>query len=54
MLMGLYNAELKETCLFCMSKKLQHENEIKAVLDHKLVNMRKYNTDPHQTCETVQ
>ena len=54
MLMGLYNAELKETCLFWMPKELQHENEIKAVLDHKLVNMRMYNMDPHQTCETVQ
>ena len=36
MLMGLYNAELKETCLFFMPKELQHENEIKAVLDHQL------------------
>ena len=31
MLMGLYNAEL-----FFMPKELQHENEIKAVLDHQL------------------
>ena len=29
-----------------MPKELQHENEIKAVLDHQLVNLRKYNTDP--------
>ena len=26
MLIGLYNAELKETCLFFMPKELQHEN----------------------------
>ena len=36
MLMGLYYAELKETCLFFMPKELQHKNEIKAVLDRQL------------------
>ena len=36
MLMGLYNAELKKLFLFCMPKELQHENEIKAVLDCQL------------------
>ena len=46
MLMGLFNVELKKTCLFFMPKELQHENEIKAVLDHQLVNLRKYNTNP--------
>ena len=35
-LMGLYNAELKETCLFFMLKELQHKNEIKAMLDCQL------------------
>lgn len=28
-----------------MPKKLQHENEIKTVLDQQLVNLRKYNTE---------
>ena len=31
MLLGLYNAELRKTCLIFMPK---HESEIKAVLDH--------------------
>ena len=34
--MGLYNAELKETFSFFMPKELQHENMIKAVLDHQI------------------
>ena len=46
MLMGLYNAELNKTCPFFMPKELQHENKIKAVLDHWLVHLRKYNMDP--------
>ena len=29
-----------------MPKELRHENEIKTVLDHQLVNLRKYNMDP--------
>ena len=43
MLIGLYNAELNKTCLFFM---LQHKNKIMTVLDHQLVNLRKYNTHP--------
>ena len=43
MLMGLYNAELRKTCLNFMPKELKQENEIKAVLDQQLVNFRKYN-----------
>ena len=31
---------------FFMPKKIQHENEIKAVLDHQLINLRMFNTDP--------
>ena len=26
--------------------KIQHNNEIKDVLEHQLVNLRRYNTDP--------
>jgi len=47
MLMGLYNVELKETCLFYMPKELQHENVIKAVPNHQLVNLRKYRAPSH-------
>ena len=36
MLMGLYDAELTETCLFFMPKELQHKNKIKALLDNQL------------------
>ena len=46
MLMGLYNTELRKTCLILMPKELKHESEIKAVLDHQLVNLRTYHTDP--------
>ena len=38
--MGLYNAELRKTCLTFMPKEIKHEREIKAVLDHQLVNLR--------------
>ena len=40
MLLGLYNAELRKTRLMFMSKDIKHEREIKAVLDHQLVNLR--------------
>ena len=50
MLMGHYNAELKKTCLFFKPKELRHENEIKTVLDHQLVNLRKYNMEPVPKC----
>ena len=40
MLLGLYNAELRKTFLM-----FKHEREIKAVLDHQLVNLRTYNMD---------
>ena len=33
MLMGLYNAELRKTCLIFMPKEIKHKSEIKAVLD---------------------
>jgi len=46
MLLGFYNAELRKTCLTFMPKEIKHEREIKAVLDHQLVNLRTYNTDP--------
>ena len=35
MLMGLYNAELRKTCLTFMPKEIKHEREIKAVLDYQ-------------------
>lgn len=45
MMQCMYDAELKEKFWVFMLKKLQHENEIKTVLDQQLVNLRKYNTD---------
>jgi len=45
-LLGLYNPKLKKTCLYFMPKELKHESKIKAVLDHQLVNLRTYNTNP--------
>jgi hypothetical protein len=39
-LLGLYNSELRKTCLLFMPKEIKHEREIKAVLDHQLVNLR--------------
>ncbi len=41
MLMGLYQAELKKHAYGTAN-----ESEIKAILDHQLVNMRTFNTDP--------
>ena len=35
MLLGLYNAELRKTCLMFMPKEIKHKREIKAVLDHQ-------------------
>ena len=46
MLMGLYNVELRKTCFMFMPKEIKHKREIKAVLDHQLVNLRTYNMDP--------
>ena len=34
MLLGLYNPELRKTCLMFMPREIKHEREIKAVLDH--------------------
>ena len=34
--MGLYNIELKKTCLFFMPEEFKHENKIKTVLDSQL------------------
>ena len=53
MLMGLYNAELRKTCLMFMPKEIKHEPEIKAVLDHQLVNLRTYNIDPRAPAQDM-
>ena len=47
MLLGLYNAELRKTCLTFMFK------EIKAVLEHQLVNLRTYNMDPRAPAQDM-
>ena len=46
MLMGLYNADLRKTCLIFMPKEIKHEREIKVVLDHQLINLWTCNMDP--------
>ena len=46
MLMGLYNAELRKTCLIFMPREIKNESEIRAVLDYQLTNLRTYNQDP--------
>ena len=33
-------------CLFFMPKELKHENKIKALLEHQLIDLKTYNTDP--------
>ena len=53
MLLGLYNAELRHTCLMFMPKEIKHEREIKAVLDHHLVNLRMYNLDPRAPAQDM-
>ena len=53
MLLGLYNAELRKTCLTFMPKEIKHEREIKAVLDHQLVNLRTYNMDPRAQAQDM-
>ena len=53
MLMGLYNADLRKTCLIFMPKEIKHEREIKAVLDHQLVNLRTYNLDPRAPAQDM-
>ena len=53
MLLGLYNAELRKTCLRFMPKEIKHEREIKAVLDHQLVNLRTYNMDPRAPAQDM-
>ena len=53
MLLGLYNAELRKTCLMFMPKEIKHEREIKAVLDHQLVNLRTYNLDPRAQAQDM-
>ena len=52
-LLGLYNAELRKTCLTFMPKEIKHEREIKAVLDHELVNQRTYNMDPRAPAQDM-
>ena len=52
-LLGLYNAELRKTCLMFMPKEIKHEQEIKAVLDHQLVNLRTYNIDPRAPAQDM-
>ena len=53
MLMGLYNAELRKTCLIFMPKEIKHESKIKAVLDHQLTNLRTYNLDPRVSLQDM-
>ena len=53
MLLGLYNAELRKTCLMFMPKDIKHEREIKALLDHQLVNLRTYNLDPRAPAQDM-
>ena len=53
MLLGLYNPELRKTCLMFMPKEIKHEREIKAVLDHQLVNLRTYNLDPRALAQDM-
>ena len=53
MLMGLYNADLRKTCLIFMPKEIKHEREIKAVLDHQLINLRTYNMDPRAPAQDM-
>jgi len=36
-----------------MPKEIKHEMEIKAVLDHQLVNLRTYNLDPGAPAQDV-
>ena len=52
-LLGLYNAELRKTCLMFMLKEIKHEREIKAVLYHQLVNLRTYNLDPRAPAQDM-
>ena len=53
MLLGLYNAELRKTCLMFMPKEIKHKREIKAVLDHQLMNLRTYNQDPRAPAQDM-
>ena len=53
MLLGLYNTELRKTCLVFMPKEIKHEREIKAVLDHQLANLRTYNLDPRAPAQDM-
>ena len=53
LLLGLYNAELRKTCLMFMPKDIKHEREIKAVLYHQLVNLRTYNMDPRAPAQDM-
>ena len=52
-MLGLYNSELRKTCLLFMPKEIKHEREIKAVLDHQLVNLRTYNLDPRAPAQDM-
>ena len=49
--MGLYNAELRKTCLTFMPKEIKYEREIKAVLDHQLINLRTWRTPAQDMAE---
>ena len=53
MLMGLYNADLRKTCLTFMPKEIKHEREIKAVLEHQLINLQTYNMDPRAPAQDM-
>ena len=53
MLLGLYNAELRKTCLLFMPKEIKHEREIKAVPNHQLVNLRTYKLEPRAPAQDM-
>ena len=53
MLMGLYNAELRKTCLIFMPREIKNESEIRTVLDHLLTNLKTYNQDPRATSQDM-
>ena len=36
-----------------MPKEIKHEREIKAVLDHQLINLRTYNMDPRAPAQDM-
>ena len=43
---GVVQNRVEENMPAFIPNKIQHNNEIKDVLEHQLVNLRRYNTDP--------